>query len=102
MRRVPDSFSTSGDFNDAALADFLLSGNVLGRPLAAPPGTPAERVAALRAAFEETMKDPRFLHDVEVSRTEFGPIRGEALQHSVERILTTPKPRTERARVILE
>jgi tripartite-type tricarboxylate transporter receptor subunit TctC len=102
LPEVPTVDELAKDEADRGLMDFLLSGNVLGRPLAAPPGTPAERVAALRAAFEETMKDPRFLHDVEVSRTEFGPIRGEALQHSVERILTTPKPRTERARVILE
>jgi tripartite-type tricarboxylate transporter receptor subunit TctC len=87
---------------DRGPMDFLLSGNVLGRPLAAPPGTPMERVAALRAAFEETMKDPRFLHDVEASGTEFGPIAGATLQHSVEQILTTPRQWIARAKVILE
>ena len=51
--------------DDRGIIGFLLSGNKLGRPLAAPPGTPAERVAALRAAFEATMKDPRFLKDVD-------------------------------------
>jgi tripartite-type tricarboxylate transporter receptor subunit TctC len=87
---------------DRGPMDFLLSGNALGRPLAVPPGTPAERVAALRAAFEETMQDPRLRHDVEVSGTEFGPIAGAALQHSVEQILTTPRQWIARAKVILE
>ena len=32
----------------------------LGRPLAAPPGVPAELVKILRAGFEATMKDPAF------------------------------------------
>jgi hypothetical protein len=40
--------------------------------------------------------------DVETSRTEFGPIRDETLQHSVEQISTTPKPWIERAKIILE
>jgi tripartite-type tricarboxylate transporter receptor subunit TctC len=35
----------------------------LGRPYAAPPGVPADRVAALRAAFAATFKDPQFLAD---------------------------------------
>ena len=102
MPDVPTVDELATDEADRGPMDFLLSGNVLGRPLAAPPGTPVERVAALRAAFEETMRDPRFLHDVEVSGTEFGPIAGTTLQHSVEQILTTPKQWIARAKVILE
>jgi tripartite-type tricarboxylate transporter receptor subunit TctC len=99
---VPTVDELAKDETDRGPMDFLLSGNALGRPLAAPPGTPAERVEALRAAFEETMKDPRFLHDVETSRTEFGPLAGNTLQHAVEQILTTPPQWIARAKVILE
>jgi tripartite-type tricarboxylate transporter receptor subunit TctC len=99
---VPTVDELAKDETDRGPMDFLLSGNALGRPLAAPPGTPAERVAALRAAFAETMKDPRFLHDVEASRTEFGPIAGDLLQHAVERILATPPQWIARARTVLE
>jgi tripartite-type tricarboxylate transporter receptor subunit TctC len=99
---VPTVDELAKDEADRGPMDFLLSGNALGRPLAAPPGTPPERVAALRAAFEETMKDHRFLHDVEASRTEFGPIAGDTLQHAVERILTTPPQFIARARTVLE
>jgi tripartite-type tricarboxylate transporter receptor subunit TctC len=99
---VPTVDELAKDEADRGPMDFLLSGNALGRPLAAPPGTPPERVAALRAAFAETMQDPRFLHDVEASRTEFGPIAGDTLQHSVERILTTPPQWIARAKSVLE
>jgi tripartite-type tricarboxylate transporter receptor subunit TctC len=99
---VPTVDELAKDEADRGPMDFLLSGNALGRPLAAPPGTPAERVAALRAAFAETMKDPRFLRDVAASRTEFGPIAGDTLQHSVEQILSTPPQWIARAKVILE
>jgi tripartite-type tricarboxylate transporter receptor subunit TctC len=99
---IPTVDELARDEADRGSMDFLLSGNVLGRPLAAPPGMPAERVAALRAAFEETMNDPRFLKDVEVSRTEFGPISGESLQRSVQHILATPHQWVERAKKVLE
>ncbi len=33
----------------------------MARPFAAPPGIPADRKAALIAAFNDTMKDPDFL-----------------------------------------
>ena len=102
LPEVPTVDELAKDEADRGPMDFLLSGNALGRPLAAPPGTPLERVGALRAAFAETMKDPRFLHDVEASRTEFGPIAGETLQQAVAHILATPKPWIDRAKVILE
>ena len=34
-----------------------------GRPIAAPPGLPADRLAALRAAMTATFKDPQFIAD---------------------------------------
>lgn len=99
---VPSVDELAPDEADRGPMDFLLSGNALGRPLAAPPGTPPERVAALRAAFDETVKDPRFLHDVEMSGTELGPIAGTTLQQTVERILGTPKQWIARAKGVLE
>jgi tripartite-type tricarboxylate transporter receptor subunit TctC len=99
---IPTVNELAKNESDRGSMDFLLSGNTLGRPLAAPPGTPADRVAALRAAFDETTKDPKFLKEVEMSQIEFGPIRGDALQQAVERILATPKQWVERGRDILE
>ena len=87
---------------DRGTINFLLSGNKLGRPLATPPGVPPERLAALRTAFEETTKDPRFLKDVENSKTEFGPMSGDTLQAAVNDILKTPPAWIERGKKILE
>jgi hypothetical protein len=46
----------------------------MGRPLAAPPGVPAERVAALRAAFDATMRDGEFLAEDQRLRMELDPL----------------------------
>src|SRR4051794_29827242 len=90
LPEVPTLDELARNDADRGTINFLLSGNKLGRPLATPPGVPPERLAALRIAFEETMKDPRFLKDVENSHTEFGPMPGEALQSAVDQILKTP------------
>ncbi|MFM2130282.1 MAG: hypothetical protein RL477_1828 [Pseudomonadota bacterium] len=44
----------------------------IGRPTLAPPGVPADRVAALRAAFEATMKDADYVRDASRQKLEVG------------------------------
>ena len=47
-----------------------------GRPVAAPPGVPADRLAALRRAFDATMKDPDFVAEAEKLQLEIEPLTG--------------------------
>ncbi len=58
-----------GDFirspEDRQVYNFLLAPQEFGRPFFAPPDVPADRLAALRLAFERTLKDPAFLADAE-------------------------------------
>ena len=46
---------------DKPLLEFMARASTVGRPLGTTPGVPADRVAALRAAFEATVKDPAFI-----------------------------------------
>jgi len=46
------------------------------RPYAVPPGTPSDRLALLRKAFLETMKDPDFLGEAKKAQLEVDPIDG--------------------------
>ena len=64
----------------------------MGRPFLAPPGIPADRVAALRKAFMDTMKDPTFLAEAEKAKLEINPVSGEAVQSIVQDVYRTPKP----------
>ncbi|HSR70810.1 MAG TPA: tripartite tricarboxylate transporter substrate-binding protein [Kiloniellales bacterium] len=52
----------------------------MGRPYVAPPGVPEERVAALRKAFMDTMKDPEFLAEAKKAKLEITPVSGEEIQ----------------------
>jgi tripartite-type tricarboxylate transporter receptor subunit TctC len=49
----------------------------------APPGLPPERVAELRRAFDETLRDPALLRDAERAKLDLEPLPGDALQTAV-------------------
>jgi tripartite-type tricarboxylate transporter receptor subunit TctC len=70
---------------------FLYAGQTFGRPLVAPPGVPSERVAALRAAFEATMRDPAFLADVARQKLTLSPIPGDEMQDMAANVAKTPR-----------
>jgi tripartite-type tricarboxylate transporter receptor subunit TctC len=63
---------------------------VIGRPYAAPPNLAADRVAALRTAFMDTMKDKDFLAEAEKTDLEINPVSGEDVETLVKEIYATP------------
>lgn len=62
---------------DRRVYDLIFGILRLGRLFAAPPGIPAERVKALRDAFNATMKDPAFLAEATRLKIEISPATGE-------------------------
>lgn len=95
-----DQLVTNPD--DRKVVDLLLSGTLLGRPLATTPGVPEERVKALRDAFDAVMKDPEFIKEVEAAHIEIDPVRGQDMQEIVKIVLETPKNLAERAKALIE
>ena len=74
-----------------AILRLVFARQVMGRPFLAPPGVTAERLAVLRRAFMETMKDPAFLAEAEKIKLEITPVEGEAVQRLVAEIYATPR-----------
>jgi tripartite-type tricarboxylate transporter receptor subunit TctC len=72
------------------VAEFMSAGSAIGRALIAPPGVPAERVAALRNAFDQLVKDPEFLRQAAETGTELDPKSGLETQAISNAILATP------------
>ena len=56
---------------------LMLAPLKMDRPILAPPGSPADRVAALRKAFHATMHDPGFIAEAEKEQLEIGEVSGE-------------------------
>ena len=58
---VPLVMEQTKDAEKLQILKLILAAQEMARPFAAPPGIPADRKAALIAAFDATMKDPEFL-----------------------------------------
>jgi tripartite-type tricarboxylate transporter receptor subunit TctC len=76
--------------------DLILAPKVMSRPFALPPGVPADRVAALRLAFERLAKDDAFLAEMERSRTEVNYRSGAEMEQLMERIYAFPPALVQR------
>ena len=63
---------------------------------------PADRVNALRRAFDATMKDPEFLAEAEKLKIEVDPLTGEQVAALVEQVSRTPAETVARVRAAME
>jgi tripartite-type tricarboxylate transporter receptor subunit TctC len=81
-----------GDGEREGIARVLSLAVMVGRPIAVAPGVPAERVALLRRAFDETMKDPAFLADAKRANSEIRAMTGAELTSLIDDLFATPKP----------
>ena len=84
------------------ILELIFSRQTMGRPFVAPPEIPADRRDALRAAFDQTMKDPGFLADAEKSRIEINPVAGDAIDALVKDLYRTPPDVVAQARKAVE
>lgn len=64
----------------------------MGRPYLAPPGVPADRLNALRAAFDKTMEDPAFKADLDKLGLNIGPMTGAEMHKWIDKLYaSTPE-----------
>ncbi|MFM2130535.1 MAG: hypothetical protein RL477_2081 [Pseudomonadota bacterium] len=95
---VPSLEELAANDNDRKIIGLIVSGAYLGRPLALTPGVPADRVAAVRKAFDDTMKDPAFLAEAQKLRFDIEPVRGEEMQAYLVKLMAFPKELVPQAR----
>ena len=79
----------------------MFSQGIFGRPFVLPPGVPAERVAALRKAFVQTLNDKALHAEADKMQLDVDPMSGEELQKLVADLYDTPPRLVERARQAL-
>jgi len=87
---------------DKAFMKILMMPAAMLRPWMAPPGTSKEKVALLRKAFQDTLKDPEFLKDAKRSRIEVNPETGEWLAAFIKNMKAdvTPEVRNRARKII--
>ena len=99
---VPSVIDLVSSDDDRRVVDVIIAGTYLGTPLAFGGGVPVDRLAAVRAAFDATMKDAEFLAEAEKLKIDVSPVSAAELEAVVTRVLNTPKALAARARPILE
>ncbi len=98
---VPTAIELSTSAADKALFRFIALKFRMARPIALPPETPADRVKALRAAFDATMKDAQFQQDAARAGLEPNPVDGDGIAELTREIETTPDEVSGRLKQIL-
>ncbi len=93
---VPEALSfAKGDLERRTLELFFTQ-KVAARPMLAPPGVPADRVALLRDGFMALAKDPDFIADAQKSKLEIGLVSGEELEKTIGLITSAAPEVTDR------
>lgn len=76
---------------DKKAVAVIVSSVTVGRPIFTPPGTPADRLEALRQAFDKTTQDADFLAEANTKKLTINPVSGRMLQ-DVVREVTSASP----------
>jgi tripartite-type tricarboxylate transporter receptor subunit TctC len=87
---------------EQAVLDYMSKAVSVGRPVATTPGVPADRVAALRKAFEETLKDPDFIRDAKAERADIAPMTGAVLAQIIDDLVGAPQSLKDEVAVAIE
>jgi tripartite-type tricarboxylate transporter receptor subunit TctC len=103
-RRLPElgQIAHVNDFvkgdDNRRIADLIYGQLVLGRIYAMPEGVPADRVAAVRKAFMETLADKEFLADAQRTRIDIIPATGDQVAALIREFYAMPAELVARAR----
>jgi tripartite-type tricarboxylate transporter receptor subunit TctC len=90
LPRVPLIMDLIKTPEQRGILQAVFARQVMGRPYLAPPGVPADRLALLRKAFMDTMKDGNFLAEAGKLKLEITPVSGERVQNVVAEVYRTP------------
>lgn len=90
LPNVPLSLEFAKNDADRQALEFYFTQNTIARPIIAPPGVPADRAAALRAAVLAMAKDQEFKDDAARLGFDTDPVSGEEVQRIVEMLVKTP------------
>jgi tripartite-type tricarboxylate transporter receptor subunit TctC len=91
LSHVPSATELAKQPEQKQILNLLLIGQAMARPFAAPPGIPADRKAALIAAFDRTMTDAEFLAEAQRLNFDVNPVSAARLDALLAEAYATPK-----------
>lgn len=88
---VPTMGELGVDDEAKAILRVISSSGDFGRPINTTPGVPVARLAALRKAFQEMVRDPEFLATMKSRNIIIEPVSGEELDEIARETTKTPR-----------
>jgi tripartite-type tricarboxylate transporter receptor subunit TctC len=86
LKSTPALIEFAKTDEERQVVSLLATTETIGRSMMAPPGVPADRIAILRKAFTDALKDPKLRDEAARAKLEIQPIEGAVLQKMVESI----------------
>jgi tripartite-type tricarboxylate transporter receptor subunit TctC len=88
---VPLAMDFVKNDDDRKIMELFLAQKSAARPVVAPPQVPAERMAAIRAAFDKMIVDPEFLKDAAGQKLDLDPAPASEIEKVIKLFATTPE-----------
>src|SRR5262252_1219740 len=95
---VPTAVSLARNDEERQIVSAIVAAADIGLAFFTTPGVPADRLAALRRAFDDTMKDKEFLDEVEKLKLTASPMKGEDLQQLITKVTSLSPTMLEKVR----
>ena len=99
---VPLALELTRTPRERQMFELIVAPQLFARPYMAPPGVPAERAAALQAAFEATIKDKAFATEAGERRLEIDLVKGSEILAVLSRAYATPKEMVDEVKALLK
>ncbi len=95
---IPLAVSFAGSAGDAEVLALAYAQQAFSRPFILPPGTPPARVAALRQALLDTLRDPDLSAEARAASLQVDPLSGQEVTALVAKLFATPPELVSRLR----
>ncbi len=100
LASVPTAVELGRTEEEKRILEAVMAASEVGTAFFTTPGAPADRVAALRAAFDATMEDAAFKADLDKVRVGIGPMKGVDLQKLVTKVADLPADLTAKLKLV--
>jgi tripartite-type tricarboxylate transporter receptor subunit TctC len=101
LKDVPSLADVAKTEEARQIMQLVYGGQDMNIPLMLPPEVPADRVAALRKAFDDTMRDPAFLAEAKKIGADVSPMSWQNVEKMIHSAYATPAATIERAAKII-
>lgn len=98
---VPNVWQFTRTPEQKALMELLVAQQAFGRPMFVPANVPAERLVALRTAFDAAMKDPAYVADAERQKLDVSPASGKRVEELIAKVFSASPAMQEKAKAAL-